>query len=266
LQGRVSTVTEQHRNYIVLRMAGDRYLSKAIKLAGGGDAGLGAVMAREVDAVISRLEDAAFKVIGALSPAQLSSLIASLYNPDHAIDDINAMTPRSAWPRTALSTREGLVANDEWHHATAWIKTWPMVAVGVNFLAPLLVQTPGVIRTVAVTEHLIPTDVAMSKALADLTHDQADASRAAKQGRVNDPRRLHQSERVDQRASDLASGAGGVRLVGYITVSARGAEELDAVKRRIRTAAAQSWLTLEWCDREHDRAFVNTLPFARGLR
>jgi hypothetical protein len=42
LQGRVSPVTEQHRNYIVLRKTGDRYLSKAIRLAGGGDAGLGA--------------------------------------------------------------------------------------------------------------------------------------------------------------------------------------------------------------------------------
>src|SRR4051795_6807994 len=127
---------------------------------------------------------------------------------------------------------EALVV-DDWHHATAWIKSWPMVAVGVNFLAPLLVQTPGLVRTVVVTQDLVPTDVAMSSALADLTSDAADEARALKQGRVADPRRARQAERVDQRAQDLANGAGGVRMVGYMTVSASGADELAIAKRRL---------------------------------
>ncbi len=71
---------------------------------------------------------------------------------------------------------------------------------------------------------------------------------------------------MDQRGEDLASGAAGVNLVGYITVSSRTPEALARDKRTIRASAGKSYLKLEWCDREHHRAFVNTLPFATGIR
>jgi hypothetical protein len=265
LQSRINTVTEQHLNYLVLRLGGDRLLARAVRLAGGGDAGLGAVVIRELDAVVTRLEDAGLRFVRGLSTEQLTSLLRSQHDPDHPVEESAHLHPRDAWPRQMAAERESLVAGD-WHHATAWVKGWPMVGVGVGFLAPLLVQTPGLIRTVAVTQDLVSTEVAMSRAMSDLTSDAADELRAAKQGRVADPRRARQAERVDQRAQDLADGAAGVHLVGYITVSARGADELAVAKRKLRTAAAQAWLVLEWCDKEHDRAFVNTLPFARGLR
>ena len=136
----------------------------------------------------------------------------------------------------------------------------------MNFLAPLLVQTPGVIRTVAVTMNLVPTDVAMTTAMSDLTTDAANTSAAAKAGRTADPRDDRQLSQAELRAYDISQGAGGVKAVGYVTVSARTVEDLELAKRRMRTAGARAWLTLEWCDKEHDRAFVNTLPLARGLR
>ena len=49
-------------------MTGDRALARAAKLAGGGDDGLGAVMAREVEALAARLEDAGIKVLHGLGP------------------------------------------------------------------------------------------------------------------------------------------------------------------------------------------------------
>ena len=266
LHDQVGAVSEQHRNFLVVRMTGDRALAKASKLAGGGDDGLGAVMLREVEALAARLEDAGIKVLHGLGPRRTAALIASLYNPDHPLDDTVGMTPRNAWPRTTVNTREYLEVDGDWFHATAWVKTWPLVAVGVNFLAPLLVQTPGVIRTVAVTMDLIPTDVAMTTAMSDLTTDAANSSAAAKAGRTADPRDDRQLSQAELRAYDISQGAGGVKAVGYVTVSARTAEDLELAKRRMRTAGARAWLTLEWCDKEHDRAFVNTLPLARGLR
>ena len=266
LHDQVGAVSEQHRNFLVVRMTGDRALAKASKLAGGGDDGLGAVMLREVEALAARLEDAGIKVLHGLGPRRTAALIASLYNPDHPLDDTVGMTPRNAWPRTTVNTREYLEVDGDWFHATAWVKTWPLVAVGVNFLAPLLVQTPGVIRTVAVTMDLIPTDVAMTTAMSDLTTDAANSSAAAKAGRTVDPRDDRQLSQAELRAYDVSQGAGGVKAVGYVTVSARTAEDLELAKRRMRTAGARAWLTLEWCDKEHDRAFVNTLPLARGLR
>lgn len=266
LHDQVGAVSEQHRNFLVVRMTGDRALARASKLAGGGDDGLGAVMLREVEALAARLEDAGIKVLHGLGPRRTAALIASLYNPDHPLDDTVGMTPRNAWPRTTVNTREHLEVDGDWFHATAWVKTWPLVAVGVNFLAPLLVQTPGVIRTVAVTMDLIPTDVAMTTAMSDLTTDAANSSAAAKAGRTADPRDDRQLSQAELRAYDISQGAGGVKAVGYVTVSARTAEDLELAKRRMRTAGARAWLTLEWCDKEHDRAFVNTLPLARGLR
>lgn len=267
LHDQVGAVSEQHRNFLVVRMSGDRALVKASKLAGGGDEGLGAVMLREVEALAARLEDAGIRVLHGLGPRRTAALIASLYNPDHPLDETIGMTPRNAWPRSTRNRREHLEVDDgDWFHATAWVKTWPLVAVGVNFLAPLLVQTPGVIRTVAVTMDLIPTDVAMTTAMSDLTTDAANSSAAAKAGRTADPRDDRQLSQAELRAYDIAQGAGGVKAVGYVTVSARSAEHLELAKRRLRTAGARAWLTLEWCDKEHDRAFVNTLPLARGLR
>lgn len=62
-----------------------------------------------------------------------------------------------------------------------------MTPVGVNFLAPLLVHTPDVIRTVAVTMDLEPTEVAIERMLTEKTNDDAEASRQLKMNRTVDP-------------------------------------------------------------------------------
>lgn len=284
LQSMVSTSSEQHRAYLVACMHFTRELSaegNALARATSGrgvkvdkDAGLAAVMARELNDICARLAEADIRVRQPLGQARLSSLVHSMYDPDHPIDHIQAMTRRNAWPAELdateptylqAKTRESST-RAPWHHSTAWVKEWPMTPVGVNFLAPLLVHTPDVIRTVAVCMDLEPTDVAIERMLTEKTNDDADASRAAKMNRVVDPRDVAHHGRVDQRGEDLASGAAGVNLVGYITVSSRSVEALARDKRTIRASAGKSYLKLEWCDREHHRAFVNTLPFATGIR
>ena len=238
------------------------------------DAGLAVVMARELTDICSRLQEADIRVRQPLGQGRLASLVHSMYDPDHPIDHIQAMTKRNAWPAELdameptylqAKTRESST-RAPWCHATAWVKEWPMTPVGVNFLAPLLVHTPDVIRTVAVTMDLEPTEVAIERMLTEKTNDEAEASRAAKMNRTVDPRDVASHSRLDQRGEDLASGAAGVNLVGYITVSSRSPEALARDKRTIRASAGKSYLKLEWCDREHHRAFVNTLPFATGIR
>nr|WP_223187976.1 SCO6880 family protein [Streptomyces sp. CBMA29] len=284
LQSMVSTSSEQHRAYLVACMHFTRELAaegNAMARATSGrgvkvdkDAGLAAVMARELNDICARLAEADIRVRQPLGQARLSSLVHSMYDPDHPIDHIQAMTRRNAWPAELdateptylqAKTRESST-RAPWNHSTAWVKEWPMTPVGVNFLAPLLVHTPDVIRTVAVTMDLEPTDVAIERMLTEKTNDDADASRAAKMNRVVDPRDVAHHGRIDQRGEDLASGAAGVNLVGYITVSSRSPEALARDKRTIRASAGKSYLKLEWCDREHHRAFVNTLPFATGIR
>ncbi|MER6025346.1 SCO6880 family protein [Streptomyces sp. NPDC001851] len=284
LQSMVSTSSEQHRAYLVACMHYNRELAaeaqamaRAVRTQGGKvdrDAGLAVVMARELTDICSRLQEADIRVRQPLGQGRLASLIHSMYDPDHPIDHIQAMTQRNAWPAELdameptylqAKTRES-TTRAPWCHATAWVKEWPMTPVGVNFLAPLLVHTPDVIRTVAVTMDLEPTEVAIERMLTEKTNDEAEASRAAKMNRTVDPRDIAAHNRLDQRGEDLASGAAGVNLVGYITVSARSPEALNRDKRTIRASAGKSYLKLEWCDREHHRAFVNTLPFATGIR
>ncbi|MER7990936.1 SCO6880 family protein [Streptomyces noursei] len=289
LQSMVSTSSEQHRAYLVACMPYTRELAtEAVTMARaaatqrGGllrrkldrDAGLAVVMARELTDICARLTEADIRVRQPLGQGRLASLVHSMYDPDHPIDHIQAMSKRNAWPAELdateptylqAKTRESST-RAPWCHATAWVKEWPLTPVGVNFLAPLLVHTPDVIRTVAVCMDLEPTEVAIERMLTEKTNDDAEASRAAKMNRVVDPRDVAHHGRVDQRGEDLASGAAGVNLVGYLTVSSRSPEALARDKRTIRASAGKSYLKLEWCDREHHRAFVNTLPFATGIR
>ncbi|WP_374982483.1 SCO6880 family protein [Streptomyces fradiae] len=285
----VSTSSEQHRAYLVACMHYTRELAaeahaiaRAARHTGPGgrrqrldkDAGIAVVMARELTDICARLAEADIRVRQPLGQSRLASLVHSMYDPDHPIDHIQAMTKRNAWPaeldaasptHLQAKTRES-ATRAPWCHATAWVKEWPMTPVGVNFLAPLLVHTPDVIRTVAVTMDLEPTEIAIERMLTEKTNDEAEASRAAKMNRTVDPRDIAAHGRLDQRGEDLASGAAGVNLVGYITVSSRSPEALARDKRTIRASAGKSYLKLEWCDREHHRAFVNTLPFATGIR
>lgn len=285
LQSMVSTSSEQHRAYLVACMHYSRELATegtAIARAAGTtagrklsrDEGLAIIMARELTDICARLTEADIRVRQPLGPARLASLIHSMYDPDHPIDHIQAMTRRNAWPAELdareptflqAKTRES-ATREPWCHSTAWVKEWPMTPVGVNFLAPLLVHTPDVIRTVAVCMDLEPTERAIERMLTEKTNDEAEASRAARMNRTVDPRDIAMHGRVDQRGEDLASGAAGVNLVGYITVSSRTPDALARDKRTIRASAGKSYLKLEWCDREHHRAFVNTLPFATGIR
>ncbi len=274
LQATVSTSSEQHRNYLVACMPYTRELAAEAHLLGEGDTGVTVIMAREIADICARLADAEIKVRQPLGGARLASLLHSLYDPDHPIDHTQAMTRRNAWPAELdatspqylrSKTRESAIPTP-WCHATAWIKEWPLTPVGVNFLAPLLVHTPDVIRTVAVTMDLEPTEVAIDRMLTEKTNEGAEQARAAKMNRITDPRDEAHISRVDQRGDDLASGAAGVNLVGYITVSSRDPEVLARDKRTIRAAAGRSFLKLEWCDREHHRAMVNTLPFATGIQ
>ncbi|MFP8885725.1 SCO6880 family protein [Streptomyces mangrovi] len=281
----VSTSSEQHRAYLVACMHYTRDLAaeataiaKATRASTGRrltrDEGLAVVMARELTDICARLAEADIRVRQPLGQSRMASLIHSMYDPDHPIDHIQAMSRRNAWPaeldaaeptHLQAKTRES-ATRAPWCHATAWVKEWPMTPVGVNFLAPLLVHTPDVIRTVAVCMDLEPTEVAIERMLTEKTNDAAEASRAAKMNRTVDPRDVAAHSRVDQRGEDLASGAAGVNLVGYITVSSRNPDALARDKRTIRASAGKSYLKLEWCDREHHRAFVNTLPFATGIR
>ena len=269
LQAELSTSAEDHRFYAVLSLDYTIDLVVAAESFGGGDRGLARVVGREIETLARRFAEARLPVSGALGVIELASLIRNSYSPDHPVDDLAGMRRNRAWPQEIDARPESeivarLSTGQPWHHTTAAITAWPQSPVGVDFMAPLLVQMPDTIRTVSVVFTLERNALALRRLRAESTDDQAERDRAAKLGRVVDPLDNRNLLQTTTRGEELAGGAAGAGLVGYITVSARSSKELWQLRRDVQANAESACLSLEWTDREQARAFTNTLPFASG--
>lgn len=232
--------------------------------------GYAAVLGEEIDGFVRGLARGQLRHIRNLDEQGLASYLHHVYDPSHWIDDTTGMDQVTCWPAELdarhtehLVSRSWESSTDGWYSRTAWIKAWPVLPVGVNFLAPILLYVQDVIVSVAVTMDLIPTDQAISEAMADATNELGQADKRA--GRIEDPR-----EQKDQSASlrtmrDIANGAAGTRLVGWVTVTSPTSDALRRDCDSVRNAATRSGMRLEWTDKEHHRAIANTMPFAGGL-
>ncbi|MDV5145463.1 SCO6880 family protein [Streptomyces sp. SBC-4] len=268
----VSTSAEEHRYYITAHARFTRDLAAEGASRGDGDEGVAAAMAAYMEELWARCEDADLSVIAPLDEAGLTAFIRNSYDPDHAIWDTDL--PRThAFPRNVdvrdgehLATRAAS-STSSWFHATAAVVSWPTTPVGPDFLSPLLIGMPDVIRTMAITQDLEPNDRAVERMLAEDTNNQAEMLRDRQRGKNVDPRDVLAASATGSRGMALAaSGAAGSSVVGYITVSARSAAELEKTKRTTASRARNAHLRIEWLDLEHARAFANTLPFAGGLK
>ncbi|MER6913927.1 SCO6880 family protein [Streptomyces sp. NPDC000594] len=272
LASAVSTSAEEHRYYVVAHASWTKDFAAESFEHGTGDDGVTAVMASAAEELWARCEDAELRVVAPVDLGALTALVRNAYNPDHLIWD-DALPLQHAFPRQvdvrgkrhfrarAAGSAEG------WYHATAAVVKWPTSPVGPDFLAPLLIGLPDVIRTVAITKHLESNDRAVDRMMSEDTNNQAEMQRNARLGRNLDPRDLIATQATAKRGMELAaSGASGSAIVGYLTVSARTEQELSKTKRNTEAKARSSHLRIEWLDLEHHRAFVNTLPFAAGIR
>ena len=85
-------------------------------------------------------------------------------------------------------------------------------------------------------------------------------------GFIETARGRRQTEAVARREEELADGHAAVRFAGYVTVSARSAEELDRHCSEIEHAAQMARLELLRLYGQQEEAFTYTLPLCRGLR
>lgn len=268
----VSTSAEEHRYYITAHARFTRDLAADGAARGEGDEGVAAAMAAYMEELWARCEDADLSVIAPLDEGRMAALIRNGYDPDHAIWDTD-LPQAHAFPRN-VDVRDGAFvatraagSTQSWFHATAAVVSWPTTPVGPDFLSPLLIGMPDVIRTVAITQALEPNDKAVERMLAEDTNNQAELHRDRQRGKNVDPRDLIAASATGSRGMALASsGAAGCAVVGYITISTRSAAELEKVKRTTSSRARNAHLRIEWLDLEHARAFATTLPFAGGIK
>jgi hypothetical protein len=266
-------VTEQHELYIALQLSAGK-ASRVIKQAGGKDTGACMVLARELDTMARRLEQAEVEVLHALGPRRLAATIRLAYDP-HARTNLarlasndasreDGVSARNAWPQSTR-THWGYYRTNDVVHATYWVAEWPRIEVGPDFMAPLLVQT-RCMRTVSVTMEPVPPLKAMRAVGFAKTADVADEELRAKLGFIGTAKRRNQADAVARREQELADGHADVRFSGYITVTADDTDELAAACGEVEHAAGQCRLEIQRCDGEQDVSFTFTLPMCRGLK
>lgn len=258
-------VQQQHQLLITMRVDASRRVARktAAKL-GKGHEGYCALLMRELDAFARALGRVAITVDGVLRPRHLAEVIRLSYDPFAArVEGGGGVAPTAAGPATAESRWDTYEA-DGTLHTTYWISEWPRVAVGPDFLSPLLIGG-GTTRTVGVTIEPVPTAKALDDAEHAVTSEAADEEfRQRKQIRTTMRRRKIQ-QAVATREEELAAGWAEVRFAGFVTVSARSESELDSSCAEIEHAASQSRIVLRRMDGEHGEALTYTMPLGRGL-
>lgn len=265
-------LASEHEILLCLQIDARRAAREA-RRHGGGVRGVCRVLLREAEALAERLAIAELNVYGLLDPRAYARAIRDGFDP----------YGRAARSRLALRDpeREGtdpaligpLGAEESWstygtdsgHHATYWVSAWPRTEVGATFLAPLLMQS-GVVRSLAVSVEPVPFGLAVRKAEAAATSEEADEIQRARQGFSTTARTRRRREAVERRSEEIASGHAEMRFAGFLTVSGRDATDLERSCAEAEHAAQLARLELQRLYGEQAAGFTFTLPLARGLR
>lgn len=272
LVDRAGPTAPQHETLLVVAISTVR-ARRAIKLAGGGDAGAAEVLLREVVSVQRTLASADIVVDGILTPRLLAGALRTAFDPAArvglarraaAAGDEAGTDPANAWPLATATSWASYRTGEVWH-ATYWVAQWPRSPVGPDFLAPLLVGVTGM-RSIAVTMEPVSPLRAHREVEHAVLKGLADEELRARAGFTSTARRRRAQETAARREQELADGHADYRLAGYLTVTAGSLDELEAACGEVEQAAQQCSLELRRLDGEQDVAFTWTLPLARGLK
>ena len=263
--------SQDHEILLVLQID-HRRAGREIRRLGGGDEGACRVILREAEALAERLAIADLTVYGLLQARQYARVIRDGFDPygRRARSRLAVLDPQREGTDPRLMGP--MAAEEDWSalrtdsaiHTSYWMSAWPRSEVGATFLAPLMMQT-SVLRTVAVTIEPVPFRVAVRKAEAAQTSEEADEVQRARQGFITTARARRRQEAVARREEEIASGHAEMRFAGYLTVSARDAHELEQSCAEAEHAAQLSRLELQHLYGDQAAGFTFTLPLARGL-
>jgi hypothetical protein len=248
---------------------------RAIRQAGGGDTGAGAVLARQLHLLQAQMERADLRVEGALPPRLLAQTLRESWNPAtlSALRMAARQTSRSPATEGVDPGNAGpLFARRGWRwyetdsalHVSYWISEWPRRPVPLDFLIPLVLQAGARARVSVCMEPISPVS-ARRDLEAARTQQLADEQLRRRHG-FRTPIDTHrQAETVERREAELADGHSEMAFCGHITVSAESVVELDSACGHIEEQARASGLDIRRMDGEHDLGFAATLPLCRGI-
>ena len=264
--------TQQHEVFVALQISAAK-AGRAIKAAGGGDHGACEVLRRELTSLSTSLLGTDVAVEGALTPRLVAHAVRTAFDPDcrNNLATIASVDPdrrgTSIINAGPIATEETWTSyrTDNAFHATYWIAEWPRVDTDPDFLAPLLLRTERM-RTVSLTMEPVSPLKAIRSVEAARPSASADEELRNRVGFAPTVRRSREQDSLADHERDLSDGHAFYRFSGFITVTARGSDELVAACGEIEEAAGRSFLDLRRLNGEQDRAFTYTLPLCRGLR
>ncbi len=242
------------------------FVSLTVRPARRG-AGADAVLLRELRLLHGQLRSADVDVDRVLAPRELGALIRTAFDPWSRPQSVHAGAsgplPTRAWPSAAVESWASWRTDATWH-ATFWVAEWPRTEVGPDFLAPLLLHQHAQ-RTLSLVMAPLPPSLGVREAESARTAQAADEQLRARAGFLTTARRRREAEGVLRREADLSDGHAAYRYSGYVTVTARSAEELDTACGELLQSAHQCRLELRRLYGCQGAAFLWALPFGRGL-
>lgn len=264
-------VSRTHETFLAVAIDSTR-AKKAIKQAGGGDAGAAEVVLRELDHLVDRLRLAEVEVVERLDARRLAAAVRTAFDPaaftplahrGRRTPASHGVAGRNAWPM-AIETTWDHLRSDSGYHTTFHVAEWPRRRVGAAFLQPLLLR-PVSQRTMCVVLEPVPPSRAARAVEAAHANHLADEELRARAGFMETARRRRDHDELVRREEDLAHGHAECRYAGYVTVTGRTKEELEWAAGEIEQLGYDAGLELRRLYGQQDLAFTNTLPLARGL-
>jgi hypothetical protein len=264
--------TQEHEILLALQID-ERQGARELRRLGGGEKAACELVLREAENLGERLSIAEVTVFGLLRPRRYAETIRDAFDPfgrqgraRAALGDATrtGVDPTLMGP-LADETRWSTYRTDSAWHATYWIASWPRSDVGPAFLTPLLMQTTA-LRTVSVCIEPVAHSTAIRRAEAARTAEVADELQRERQGFMTTARIRRRQQAAAGREEELADGHAEMRFAGFVTVSARSAEELERTATEVEHAAALARLELQRLYGEQDAGFTFSLPLGRGLR
>ena len=242
--------------------------ARAIRAAGGGNAGAAAILRQEMSTLTAALRAADLTPSGWLEPGDLALILRCAYDPIVA----GALERHGDLGRD-LATAGPVAVFESWsslrsdsaHHCVLWISEWPRSLVYPGFLAPLLLSS-GVRRTFTLLYTPMRTDQAARNIRKKKTEYISDATQRQRIGQIEDAQQSAEYADVLQQEADLTAGHGLLRATGLIAVSAPTPEELERAVADIEQAAIQASCETRRLWGQQAQAFAAAaLPLCRSL-
>jgi hypothetical protein len=137
--------------------------------------------------------------------------------------------------------------------------------VEAAWLYPLLVLG-GVRRTVSLTAEPIAPSKSFREIRSSKVQKRTEEAQKERFGQIDSAQDDEEHQAVLRRERELVRGHVEYRFVGYVTVTANSAEELEDACSQVEQAAVRSVLEIRRMYGEQDQGFIaGTLPLARGV-